>query len=533
MIMRIPLFLVLFAGAVMAQEAPKITVVTGPDAPALEKKAAGQLAEWFKPLFGAETTITTEVPAKADHLILLGSPATNPAVKTWIGDGWPADLDEEGFVVKTVAKDGREALVVGGKVPSGTFGAASELAHHFGIRCLANRDYFPLDKPQLKLGGIDIRTEEVTFAPCWRITPRGPASQESWGIEEHRRFIGQLAKMRFGRVELQVKGDGAFWEPTAFPVGGDTPGRSVFAGAKYFENPALAGKTNPEERTQAGSALTKEILAAARDYGMEVVLVHPDQPGLEAALAAAYPDVERIVWKEASKPASILPFPDGTNRHAAYHSTHRFLSAPLPNEGGYDLYSFSRIALDPGNPENRADAMMGKLLTPICGDGVDERVLKAFEAGEAAGKLIAENDPAFAQTAPDMFMRHFNSSDPAPAWWAEVTTQFGNATNEMYRANTRARDGARPYLLYHAKRFNFALQYMLAVTSARAAGVARANKDADAEVAAIEAALEALHSGLGTYAEVAQDNSDRGVIAVVNNHAYQPLLKALDEMPVE
>lgn len=511
MTMRVLLFLVLFAGVVVAQDAPRITVVIGPDAPALEKKAAGQLAEWFKPLFGAETTIATEVPAKADHLILLGSPATNVAVKAWVGETLPVDLEEGAFLLKSVEKDGRTALLVSGEKPTTTFWAACELAHHFGIRCLVNRDYYPLDKPELKLSGID-QVGKVPFTACWRVTSMGPASQESWGIEEHRRFIGQLAKMRFGRLELEViSTPGQSWEPTDFPVDGDTPGRSVFAGAKYFENPTIAGRTAPPYRAGVGATLNEAILAAAREYGMEAVLA-PGRP-----------------FTKGAPQASILPFADSTITGFQKAAGGHTLTAVLPNEAAFDLYAFTRAA----DPQENGAAIMKTLVTPICGEGVDERFTMALKAGLAAGKLIAENDPTFAQTAPDMFMKHFQSSDPAPEWWAEVTKHYGDATNEMYRANTRARDGARPYLLYHAKRFNFALQYMLAVTSARAAGVARANKDADAEVAAIEAALEALHSGLGTYAEVAQDNSDRGVIAVVNNYAYQPLLKALDEVPVQ
>ena len=101
----------------------------------------------------------------------------------------------------------------------------------------------------------------------------------------------------------------------------------------------------------------------------------------------------------------------------------------------------------------------------------------------------------------------------------------------MYRANTRARDGARPWILYHAKRDTFALHYLTAVEAARNAGIARAAKDDDAWAENLELSVEAMHNALGIYSEVAADPSDRGVIAVLNEVGYRPLLEALDELP--
>ena len=86
-------------------------------------------------------------------------------------------------------------------------------------------------------------------------------------------------------------------------------------------------------------------------------------------------------------------------------------------------------------------------------------------------------------------------------------------------------------LLYHAKRYTFALHYLGAVEAARKAGIARAAKDEDAWAENLESAIESLHNALGIYSEVAADNSDRAVIALLNEYAYRPLLKALDEGP--
>jgi len=129
-------------------------------------------------------------------------------------------------------------------------------------------------------------------------------------------------------------------------------------------------------------------------------------------------------------------------------------------------------------------------------------------------------------------MENFDSAEPAPEWWSTAKGLYGTAVNEMYRANTRARGGARPFILYHAKYFTFALHYMTAIEATRAAGNARAGKDEDAWVENLELAVESMHSALDIYADVARDNSDRGVIAVLNKYAYRPLIEALNEAPL-
>jgi hypothetical protein len=99
-----------------------------------------------------------------------------------------------------------------------------------------------------------------------------------------------------------------------------------------------------------------------------------------------------------------------------------------------------------------------------------------------------------------------------------VKTLYAGAMSEMYRANTRARGGARPFILYHAKRMEFALHCCTTFESL--------HKPA-AEAA--ELAPEAIYNALNAYADVARDASDRAVIALLNVHGYHPVLKALSE----
>src|ERR1700676_5176483 len=73
---------------------PRVDVVIGTAAPALERFAARELAGQLKQLFQADVRISAELPDKAAHVILLGSPATNDSVKNMLGEQWPKLTDQ-------------------------------------------------------------------------------------------------------------------------------------------------------------------------------------------------------------------------------------------------------------------------------------------------------------------------------------------------------------------------------------------------------------------------------------------------------
>src|SRR5579859_857928 len=129
----------------------RVDVVIGPQAPPLERFAAEELAGQFQRLFDADVAISENVPADAPRLILLGSPATNPAVKSFLPE-WPK-LSNQGHVLRTVTIADRPALMVGGGTPVATLWAVYELGHHFGIRYALFGDMYPATSRDLKLEG--------------------------------------------------------------------------------------------------------------------------------------------------------------------------------------------------------------------------------------------------------------------------------------------------------------------------------------------------------------------------------------------
>ena len=67
------------------------------------------------------------------------------------------------------------------------------------------------------------------------------------------------------------------------------------------------------------------------------------------------------------------------------------------------------------------------------------------------------------------------------------------------------------------------IEYLAAVGAVRAAGVAKAKDDQDAMLEQLEIAVESMYNAIDTLSDVVRDQSDRGLIAVLINHAYRPL----------
>ena len=201
-------------------------------------------------------------------------------------------------------------------------------------------------------------------------------------------------------------------------------------------------------------------------------------------------------------------------------------SCRLADDLNTSVYYLSRAGFDKNFTPKQA---MDGLVTPISGPGVSARIAIGFEHLAKASALVDKNDPTIASLRPEVIMRHFALNEPVPEWWGEAKGGFAMAMNEMYRANTRARGGAREYSLYLAKRFEFALHYFTCLEATRLAGHAKAKGDRAAQVEQLEIAVEAIHNALGAMADVDRNNADRGVIAVLNEYGFRPLLKELEK----
>jgi hypothetical protein len=459
---------------------PKITIVIGNQAPSLERLAAENLNKDFATLFDAETTVQTSLPASPQNVVLLGSPASNPAIPA---ASWPK-LSVHGIALKSLSF----GLIVGGETPSATLRAASELSYYFGVRHLLQGDSMPIEMPILKLDGFDIVREPRVTELTWQGFNSQALGMDSWTTEEGDRLLIQLAKLGFTRIvlPLQIKP----FSPIA--VDGDSAGRTAFKGSKTFGN---------------ANVVTE--------------LKHLETKALELGLIISH-DGENPVPLGAAD-VSVLPeFTLHKLALATVGKTKVTALATMPGDLNAAAYFLSRAAYDDKLTPEQA---LSELVTPICGEGVAERLQKGFDTIEKAAHLIATNDAKIGVPAPDMLLRHLSSKEPLPAWISEVKTLYASAMAEMYRGNTRARGGARPFILYHAKRLEFAMQYFTALEALYKA------HDAAARGESLEAAVEAIYNGITALGDVARDPSDRGAIALMNEFGYRALLNATEVSP--
>jgi hypothetical protein len=646
---------VLISGAAWCAE-PRVELVLSDDAPPLEKFAANELRDQLQRLFAADVHLVTSA-GNTEHTILIGSPTTNPAVRKAAGDQWP-ELSDQGHLLRTVTQGSRSVLLVGGGSPQATLWAVYELGHRFGIRSLLQGDFLPIERRPLSLADLNVVLEPQVRIRAWQTLDGGPIGWEAWGREDHLRLLRQLAKQKINRIVLTFgaeqpwfhfeaasvpKTAGVLFGGRNFTVDGDTAGRTVFRGAKLFENPAFLGQTTYAERLAAGKKLVQSVMDSAHELGMSVAIrLAPLEFPIEIATRLAkgdekqrlegassqlracvehYPKIDAVYlelprnndpqnnslalngavkWHElvmqlappkrsveinflvantqqshrlrnrishwgktprdagvvlvkssqvAGQGDSTLPGDSVIRRQilaplsngnvgvlpqltvtplqaiaTAKELDGWILQSRVPSDVELSAYYLARAAFDSHvTPKETSD----ELITTIAGPGVFERLWKGFEMVEKATQLIEQNSPNFASPVPNVITQHAQPAEPAPKWWAEVRDLYTEAMNEMYRGNTRAREGGRSFILYYARRYEFGLSYMTSLEAVRQAAIAKAKGDSAGHVQNLEAAMEGMYNALGAFSEVARDPSDRGVIAVLNEFGYRRLSEEL------
>ena len=321
MIIRVTSSIVCFfllASTLAAQAGPTVHVIIGKEAPPLERLAADELVGQFKQLFDSDVVITNAVPGDAKNVVLIGSPKTNPAVKTAAGDNW-SQLSDQGIVLKSVADSTTPQLIVGGGSPVATLWAVYELGHRHGIRYLLREDIFP-DDAELKLTGVDVVMEPTLRTRTWRTVNDFAIGPESWGLADHQRLLRQLAKMKFNRVMISVypwqpfvhfdfggvaKQTGVLWYGETYRVDGDTPGKTAFGGAETFQNQDFVGAETYEQRIAAGTKLLRGIIEQSHRLGMTAGLsISPLEFPREFAAALPGAELARGLRNMTIRPAA-------------------------------------------------------------------------------------------------------------------------------------------------------------------------------------------------------------------------------------
>ena len=260
-----------------------VQIVHGQNAPQIEVYAANELADILK---RAYEDVTTQVADKATRqssvTICVGSPKTNKLTGIFF-ERWP-NVSDQGIVIRS--REEAPVYAVGGGSPAATLWAVYELGHRIGFRFLPRGDIDPLEKQKsIDFSKYDVVLEPQLRSRTWRTINDFAIGPESWGLEEHKRFLKQLAKMKYNRLMLSVypwqpfveyefggvkKTTALHWFGEEFRVDGDTVGKKVFHGARVFENPDFAGLKTSVERHAAGRKHMRGIIKAAHELGMTV-----------------------------------------------------------------------------------------------------------------------------------------------------------------------------------------------------------------------------------------------------------------------
>ena len=281
--LALPIFLFFIALHPPAVAKDVIDLVVGHDAPKLERLAASELTTMLKKLFGVDVVVTEQLPAQSKHIVILGSPQTNPAVRKLLGDQWPK-VSDQGIVLRSLGAAGGNGLIVGGGSPVATFWAVFEFGYRRGVRYLLAGDDYP--SPQsVDLSGLALTIEPTLRTRNWRTINDFAHGPESWGAAEHRKFLKQLAKKKFNSVMLSVwpwqpfvhyefrgvkKQTATLWFDEKYTVTSQWAGRKALGGKRVFTNPDFEGKTTYEEMTEAGIKHVRSLIESAHEFGMEV-----------------------------------------------------------------------------------------------------------------------------------------------------------------------------------------------------------------------------------------------------------------------
>ena len=183
---------------------------------------------------------------------------------------------------------GKPVLVLGGGSPKATLWAVYELVERWGVRYLLHGDVLPREPGKFRLPQQDVTLEPALTIRQWRVINDFACGPESWGIDDYRPVLDQLAKLRFNRIHLSIyvwqpflhlevdgvaRRSASLWYKFKYPITDDMVGRRLFDDRAEFWNPDLPLGASYDELNAAAETLVHRLMAHAHSRGMECVMV--------------------------------------------------------------------------------------------------------------------------------------------------------------------------------------------------------------------------------------------------------------------
>ena len=262
-------------------------IVIDPDAPEMEQFAASELGRYLQECFGAEVSIGREAVDSAEVLFLVGSPATNPAVRRATTRRAFPEVSDQGLVLRRLRQRGRRAFLVGGGSPRATLWSVYELAERWGVRFLLHGDVIPRRRTLWLPDVNDVMEPEFPIRQ-WRVVNDFACGPESWGIADYQPVLDQLAKLKFNRIYAYIyayqpflhfacrdvtRSSGTLWFGFRYPITDDMIGRELFDDRAEFWNPDLPLGGEHDELAEAARQHVRAIMRYAKSRGMDSVVL--------------------------------------------------------------------------------------------------------------------------------------------------------------------------------------------------------------------------------------------------------------------
>lgn len=201
------------------------------------------------------------------------------------------------------------------------------------------------------------------------------------------------------------------------------------------------------------------------------------------------------------------------------------------NEFSQDVHYVSRAMWDVSLTP--AESHKDLWATTTGNESASDRLWIGRQHLEKASSLILSKDPDQVKLGRGMLIKRHYIAEPIPAWWQEATDAYTQYMIELYRAQGAVDGGTKPVLFYYAKRGEFVLEYLGAVKAVREAALAKKAGDNEMALEHLELALESTYNCINTLSDVARNQGDRGLIAVLNAYAYRPLVAELERLSEE
>jgi hypothetical protein len=255
---------------------PQSTLVIGPQASWIERRAAEELRKYLRKMSGADLPITESAPSEGT-IIAIGRAESNPVIAQAIdchlvtlSDSYPG---RDGFVIKTVRFDEQDVLILGGSMDRGMLYAAYALLEEvLGIGFFRDGERIP-HSSTIEIPDIDI-SERPQFAE--RADGFIAYSQKFWHWDDWMRELDWKVKHRANQT----------WP---FHVGNDIISTIMYEWGVVPEPP---GTNTPTEQ--------ERLLEHAHKLGLRVPCDLPRGTGLPDAFFEAFPDCQTLSlqWSE-------------------------------------------------------------------------------------------------------------------------------------------------------------------------------------------------------------------------------------------